>query len=215
MFQRITHIRRRRDALRTTIEAFEHFETWEETCVPSYVHPNLAAAGMAWWRLFAAVSAADKVAVWGRTLDFGSSVGELAHLLPHSATSYEFIEQEEPAVRCLRQFLPDAIHQTLDDAPNGAYQAVFALDSLEHNTAYAELLLHLKDKLSPNGVLILSGPTESAFYKLGRRIAGFDGHYHDVDIHAIEAAASLVMQRVSVSRLPVGLPLFRISVWRR
>jgi hypothetical protein len=215
MFDRISHIKRRRNALRTAIDAFAHFETWEETCVPSYVHPNKAAAGVAWWRLFAAVDAAKRHAHWGRTLDFGSSVGELGHLLPNEATPYEFIEQEEPAVRCLQRFLPDAIHRTFDDAPDGGYQVVFALDSLEHNKAYIELLGLLREKLSDDGILVLSGPTENALYRLGRRIAGFDSHYHEVDIYAIERAAEKIMTRVDTRMLPIGMPLFRISVWRK
>lgn len=212
--QRFEHVRRRRRELTERIDAFGEFETWEETCVPSYVHPNPAAAGVSWWRLFAAVSAAEAHTRWGPVLDFGASVGELAHVLPPAARPYWFVEQEEPAAQLLATMLPDAVRTTLETAPDGHFAAVFALDSLEHNPNYGELLDALRPKLAPEGILVLSGPTENALYRLGRWIAGFDSHYHETDIHAIEARAAQGYARVAVHTVPVGVPLFRISVWR-
>lgn len=212
---RLRHIRDRRRALRAQIDAVGDFERWEETCVPSYLHPNWAAAGVAWWRLFAAVTLAERHAPAGSVLDFGASVGEVGQLLGPNQRPYAFVEMEEPAAERLKAALPDAVRHTLDEAPDGHFKAVFALDSLEHNTNYAELLAVLRDKLAPDGVLILSGPTENALYKLGRRIAGFDAHYHETNIHAIERAAAPLMTRVAVKTVPVGVPLFRLSVWKR
>ncbi len=212
---RLRHIRARRRALNQAIDAFGAFETWEETCVPSYVHPNRAAAYVAWLRLFAAVDLADRHTRWGPVLDFGASVGELAHVLPHTARPYGFIEQEEPAARQLLENVPHAERHTLDDAPADHFSVVFALDALEHNENYAELLEALATKLRPDGLLIVSGPTENALYKLGRLVARFDSHYHETNIHAIEAAAERTLRRVDVTTVPFGVPLFRISAWRR
>lgn len=213
--ERIRHIRERRRALRQRIDAFGQFEAWEETCVPSYVHPNRAAALVSWWRLFAAVDLADRHASWGPVLDFGSSVGELAHVLPPQAGPYEFCELEEHAVEVLMANRPDAVRRTLEDAPENHYSVVFALDSLEHNEAYAELLEVLATKLRPGGLLVLSGPTENRLYVLGRRIAGYDGHYHETNIYAIEEAAKRTLQMAEAWTVPMGAPLFRISGWRR
>jgi SAM-dependent methyltransferase len=210
---RLRHIRERRRVLSKQIDAFAHFEEWEETCVPSYIHPNRAAAGVAWWRLFAAADLASKHVKWDRVLDFGASVGELGLLLPPSA-SYEFIEMEEPAAEALLRTHPNAVRHTLEDAPDGAFSCVFALDALEHNTNYAELLELLSRKLAPDGVFVMSGPTESSLYKLGRKIARFGDHYHETDIYAIEEAAAKVMTRVDVTTLPPVASLFRISAWR-
>ncbi|MCB9686805.1 MAG: methyltransferase domain-containing protein [Alphaproteobacteria bacterium] len=212
--ERLDHVRERRRALTASIDAFGQFETWEETCVPSYVHPNPAAAAVSWWRLFAAVSAAKAHTRWGPVLDFGASVGELAHVLPAEARPYWFIEQEEPAAKVLASMVPDAVRTTLEEAPEGRFAAVFALDSLEHNPNYGELLDALRPKLAPSGILVLSGPTENALYRLGRRIAGFDSHYHETNIHAIEERAASTYERVAVHTVPIGVPLFRISVWR-
>ena len=211
---RLRHIRERRRILASRIDAFAHFEEWEETCVPSYLHPNRAAAGVAWWRLFAAVDLASEHVAWNRVLDFGASVGELGLLLPSTA-SYEFIEMEESAASALMQTHPDAIRHTLQSAPDGAFSCIFALDALEHNTDYAGLLEQLSHKLAPGGVFVMSGPTETRLYKLGRKIARFGDHYHETDIYAIEDAAREIMTRVDVTTLPPVASLFRISAWRR
>jgi 2-polyprenyl-3-methyl-5-hydroxy-6-metoxy-1,4-benzoquinol methylase len=215
MFARLSHVRQRRRALRERIDAFGAFETWEETCVPSYVHPNRAAAAVSWWRLFVAAELAEAHMVPGPVLDFGASVGELAHVLPAKAHPYWFVEQEAPAIAMLRAMVPDGVHTTLEGAPDDTFAAIFALDSLEHNTSYGELLDALASKLRPDGVLILSGPTENALYKLGRRVAGFDAHYHETNIHAIEERAAASYQHVRTRTVPLGMPLFRISVWKR
>ena len=78
----LRHMGARRKALAEQVDAYSDFGTWEETCVPSYCHPNLAAAYVSWRRLFRAVELSRKYAAWGRTLDFGASVGELGLLLP-------------------------------------------------------------------------------------------------------------------------------------
>jgi len=69
--------------------------------------------------------------------------------------------------------------------------------------------------LRPDGRMIVSGPTESWVYRLGRRIAGFQGPYHMTTIHHIERALGERLARLTVRCLPPVLPLFRISVWRR
>ncbi|MCB9598062.1 MAG: methyltransferase domain-containing protein [Sandaracinaceae bacterium] len=212
---RFRHIRARRRALKQSIDAFGAFETWEETCVPSYVHPNRAAAYVAWMRLFASVDLAGRHTRWGPVLDFGASVGELAHVLPSQAHPYAFVEQEEPAVAQLLENVPHAERYTLEAAPENHFSVVFALDALEHNEDYAELLEVLATKLRPDGLLIVSGPTENALYKLGRAIARFDSHYHETDIHAIERAAQRTLRMVDVTTVPFGVPLFRISAWKR
>ena len=150
----------------------------------------------------------------GRVLDFGASVGELSHLL-HDAGSYEFIEKDDAASRFLTAQNPAAVRQTLPGAPRDTYDAVFAIDSLEHNKNYAELLGELAELVTPGGVLVLSGPTENALYKLGRRIAGFEGDYHFTTIYDIEKAAARHLEPVCRRTLPMGLPLFRITAWRR
>ena len=199
--------------MREAIGYQKDFEAWEESCVPSYCHPNPAAAYVSWLRLFAAADMAKKVGPPAkRVLDFGSSIGELGHLLADDV-QYEFIESLDAAADFLKKQLPAAKRTTLQEAPVGAYDRIFAIDSLEHNTDYRELLAELVTKLAPGGALILSGPTENRLYKLGRKIAGFEGHYHETNIHAIEAAANEMMTRRAAKTILPLAPLFRVTAW--
>ncbi|HEX6604785.1 MAG TPA: methyltransferase domain-containing protein [Sphingomicrobium sp.] len=215
MMNNLAHVSRRRRVLRDRIKYGEDFELWEESCVPSYCHSNWPAAYVSWRRLFVAADLARSMKPDGdRVLDFGSSVGELGHLLPANVR-YDYIESHEPAAAFLKNQLPNSHRTTLEDAPDGSYDQIFAIDSLEHNENYRELLKALVAKLAPGGVLILSGPTESMLYRIGRRIAGFEGHYHETNIHAIERAASELLDRKAARNIfPVGT-LFRVTAWKR
>lgn len=214
MLNQINHMRARRTDLRRDIDVVKGFEAWEESCVPSYCHPNLLAAYVSWVRLFRAADLARKyVPEPRRVLDFGSSVGELGQLVSKDGAGYDFIEEEQHSADFLLSRLSQARRVTLESAPDGAYDQLFAIDSLEHNTNFAELLEVLVAKLAPGGVLILSGPTENRLYRLGRRIAGFDGHYHETTIYAIETAAKELLERRAVRSVMPIAPLFRISAW--
>ena len=215
LLESIRHIGRRRGDLRSAIE-YENLDRWEESCVPSYCHPNILAAGVSWLRLFAALKLAERLRPDPvRVLDFGSSVGEVGHLLPARSIRYDFIERDDVAAEFLLSRLRGANRQTLESAAGESYDWVFAIDSLEHNNNYAELLQTLSAKLAPGGIFILSGPTENALYRLGRRVAGFNSHYHVTTVYHIEAAAGWGLQRVGLRTVPFGVPLFRISGWTK
>ncbi|RMF98768.1 MAG: methyltransferase domain-containing protein [Gammaproteobacteria bacterium] len=209
------HIHARRAVLAAKLPWRQDFARWEESCVPSYCHPNLAAAYLSWARLYLAASLAKRHARPGPVLDFGAAAGELYHLLPSWLRDYEFIEENAAASAFLQTEIPGGRQRTLDSALDRHYAVVFALDSLEHNADYDQLLATLAGKLADDGLLIVSGPTESRLYRLGRRIAGFDAHYHETDIYAIEAAAAGRLERVALRRLPPLAPLFRITAWQR
>ncbi len=209
----LRHIHTRRRHLARDLKLRADFEMWEETCVPSYCHANLAAAYMSWWRLYAAVGLATRYASWDAVLDFGAAVGELRRLLPADLTRYDFIEQNDVAARYLLEHAEGARRETLESAPSRGYSCVFALDSLEHNTDYPDLLRQLAGKLKPGGILILSGPSENWLYRCGRRIAGFDAHYHETNIYAIEDVARANLELVGLRSLPPGMALFRLSAW--
>jgi SAM-dependent methyltransferase len=208
------HIRGRRSVLRAAIDLDRGFSQWEETCVPSYCHPNVAAAYVSWLRLFAAARLAkSSAASMNRVLDFGASVGELYHLLDQVG-KYDFIEQNDVAASVLRSQIAIARRLTIQEAPKRVYDVIFAVDALEHNANYAGLIRGLSLLLAPKGILVLCGPTENMLYKVGRHIAGFQGDYHLATIYDIEAVASNYLEKVHLTTIPFGLPLFRLTTWR-
>ena len=215
MLDQLRHINLRRAVLRSAIDVTGHFDHWKETCVPSYCHKNFAAAYVSWLRLFKVAEIAKQcVPNYRKVVDFGSSVGELGHLLSDDAT-YHFIEQDEAAAGFLMDQHPDAVRETLDGAPKGQFDIVFAIDSLEHNENFKELLVRLFALLTPGGVLILSGPTENSLYKFGRKLAGFSGDYHVTTIFEIEGAAGASSNCVARTTVPFGAPLFMVSAWQK
>jgi SAM-dependent methyltransferase len=208
--QTLRTIRRRRAELRTAFDIAHSFETIEESCVPSYCHPNPLAAGISWWRLLAALSLAR--GRQGPVLDFGAASGEIYHLRAESG-AYHFVEGNEVLAEALLRDAPQAHRERLDALPRGRFETVFALDSLEHNPDVPRLLDALVAALAPGGRLIVSGPTESAFYRLGRRLTGFSGHYHHATIYDIERELASRLERRALKNLPPLLPLFRVSAW--
>lgn len=207
-------MRARRRAISSDISVWSDFQKWEESCVPAYCHPNFVAAWVSWSRLFRAVELVRADGMSGPVLDFGSSIGEVGRLIEPSL-DYHFIERDSAPAEYLLRTLPGSTQVTLDSASDQAYGCVFALDSLEHNEGYAALLERLAGKLAPGGTLVLSGPTENWLYRIGRRLSGFDSHYHLTNITHIENAAAkhLVLKRRAT--VPLGVPLFRISAWMR
>lgn len=204
----------RRRHLRQRFDISESFSQLEESCIPSYCHGNVLAAYTAWWRLFAAASLAKRKRSLGSVLDFGSGAGELRHLLT-DVTDYEFVEQDDHLANALMSELPTARRRSTDTLPGSRYSTVFALDSLEHNAEPDGVVARITASLKPGGLFVLSGPTENALYRLGRRIAGFSGHYHETDIHEIETVTSGHLTLVRRIQGPALLPLFSVSAWSK
>ena len=92
---------------------------------------------------------------------------------------------------------------------------IIALDVLEHVDDLEQTLHDFGRALAPGGRVVVSGPTESVVYRLGRRLAGFTKHSHVRDIYQIEAAFArqFRVRRIAVFRYP--LPFFRIFAGER
>jgi 2-polyprenyl-3-methyl-5-hydroxy-6-metoxy-1,4-benzoquinol methylase len=213
IFRSIEHVHSRRRALKARFDVARQFEEIEETCIPAYLHWNLAAAGAAWSRLFVAVNLYGQHAFPGPVLDFGSGSGELSHLLPPEIV-YEFVEMNEEIANATLAMQPKAIRRRLDELSPAHYAAVFALNSLEHNENVANIFDSLIVSLRPNAPLILSGPTENFLYRAGRSIAGFSVHYHKATIYDIESVASTRLTLLQHRVVPFGVPLYSITAWK-
>jgi len=213
MFKKIKYIHNRRKNLMQNMDFNNNFEEWEETCVPSYCHSNLIAAFVSWQRIFSALKIAQKQPVLEKVLDFGCGVAELKRLLP-AETVYCYVEELPSSVQWIQTQYPDAIEVAIDDNDR-TYDVVFALDSLEHNKNYSEIVDKLIAKLNKGGILIVSGPTENILYRLGRYISGFTGHYHVTTIHDINRVIDSRLQLKARSTEPYGLPLFIVSAWAK
>lgn len=95
----------------------------------------------------------------------------------------------------------------------GTVDLIVALDVLEHFESLDEIIEQLFALLKPGGRMLVSGPTESWLYKLGRRIVGFSGDYHHQTIYDVHAGLERKCSLKSVKALPPVLPLFLMSLW--
>jgi len=209
----IDTIRRRRAALTSRLSPRDNFTALEESCVPSYCHPNVAAAAVAWWRLAKTAALCRRYSPPGAFLDFGAATGEIAHLLGRSVP-YHFVEADDALASALLEWHPGARRERLEHLPPRAFHTILALDSLEHNENLEDIMIRLAESLADDGVVIVSGPTESPLYRLGRRVAGFGGHYHKHTVFDVERAVADRFELLHVVSVPPVARLFRISVWR-
>lgn len=184
-----------------------------ESCILSYCHPNLFASFVSWMRLFKARNLFQKYSTGSIILDFGAGSGELGLLLP-TCDEYGFLEENVELVNFIKSSIPSSKREEIFSLEKEKYDTIFCLDSLEHNSNFSELIDQLLISLKPSGILIVSGPTENLLYKLGRRIAGFTGDYHQTNIFTIEKYLSTRLNRIQRFYTPYGLPLFSLSVWK-
>ena len=185
-----------------------------EMAVPSYSHPNPLIRWLFWQRLDTAVRLAELtpgVAV----LDYGTGSGILLpsiaavakrivatdiELAPGRATAAaRSIPVEFVGVPDFRQWAA---------TNTGALDCIFALDVLEHVEAeeLRDLSGSFRSAIRSGGRLIVSGPTESAAYKIGRALAGFKNEYHHrniFDIDRVLVAQWRVTARTFLPRFPL------------
>lgn len=96
--------------------------------------------------------------------------------------------------------------------PPNSFDVLIAADVLEHFVSLADPLREISRLLRPGGLLFVSAPTETMFYRLGRFFAGYEkpkDHYHTArEIkEAIEKSSFRIIKERS---LPCSIPFFRL-----
>ena len=188
---------------------------YDENALPSYTHPNRLMAWLFWKRVDIALYFMNDVS--GKSvLDFGCG----------GAVTFKYLNQKHSKIvgcdenidlaqRVCRDLNIHArLYEDLSAIPHREFDYILALDVLEHIENSVALIDKFKDLLLPGGRIILSGPTENFWYKAGRKLAGFSGHYHLKNVYQIEqefAARGFTALKVRTLYYPV--PLFRVSLW--
>jgi 2-polyprenyl-3-methyl-5-hydroxy-6-metoxy-1,4-benzoquinol methylase len=209
------HFFKRRIVLKNELKNYKGESELFESCIPSYCHSNLLASYCAWSRIFKARNLFLKYGkINSNVLDFGASSGELGRVLKDKA-NYDFIENNSSLSQLNLYENTGSCKVEIETLLTNQYDAIFCLDSLEHNDDYCDLIDRLNFSLKINGIIILSGPTENFIYKLGRKVAGFSGHYHVTNVYNIESYLEEKFTCVYKSMVPFHIPLFSISVWEK
>jgi 2-polyprenyl-3-methyl-5-hydroxy-6-metoxy-1,4-benzoquinol methylase len=191
---------------------------YDEMALPSYTHPNPAMSWLFWQRLRAAFGLAGGIR-GTPVLDFGCGGGATFRHLQGLGCRITGVDPDafDLASEVSRRLgIPAALHRNLEELPPQGFGLILALDVLEHLEDLDSELERLLAFAAPGAALIVSGPTENAFYRVGRRLAGFSGHYHVRNIYDIESCLGRHgLARRALRTLYWPVPLFRVSLWRR
>jgi 2-polyprenyl-3-methyl-5-hydroxy-6-metoxy-1,4-benzoquinol methylase len=160
-------------------------EDRDEMAIPSFLHRNPALRWMAWRRVAVVARLLDEVCPQGgRVLDFGCGTGVLFEAAATKAGEIVGVDlvldaarlwKERRGLHKVRLLRPDEAEQELADR---SVDVVVAAEVLEHIDVPGPTLAFFRRVLKPDGSLLVSLPTENRAYRFGRRLAGFDGHFH-------------------------------------
>ena len=190
----------------------------DEAAFPAYAHRNPLIDRVFWGRLAAAEKYLANKSL-DSVLDFGCGSGIMSYIMSGFASRVIATDIEpvtfarmQQAVGFPRNVEFKAARELDSDIYQGTFGAIVALDVLEHIEDLTGILRQFEKLLRPKGVVLISGPTESALYRLGRRIAGrrFTGDYHVTNIGKVEAECRRLGSVKSIATLYPILPLFKI-----
>lgn len=202
-------------------------EDRDEMAIPSYLHGNPAMRYMAWWRVeavaayfrnFATTRQQDALTV----MDFGCGTGVLFGEVRRSAERIYGVDIVlEPARLLVDEWRLDEVtlldpERAENEIAPQSLDAIIAAEVLEHIEPVGGTLEFFRDKLKADGTLLVSLPTESALYRMGRRLAGFEGHYHEsnaADIHEEIIAAGFRESRLRKIPAPGPLAIYWIIAY--
>lgn len=207
-----------REILRTT-----RSQALDEAALPAYAHRNPLIDLVFWRRLSVAFDEARRHD-GTRALDFGCGTGLMSEALAAAGFHVTAVDLDLGPKRLLEEWL--ALSKSITfvegdlvtlDLPSGSFDVIVALDVLEHISPLAPYMNAFERLLSPDGVLIVSGPTENWLYKLGRRLAGeeFTGHYHVSNIHDVAVSARERFEVRTVARVFWPATLFELLSCRK
>lgn len=196
----------------------------DEAALPAYAHKNKLIDYLFWKRVEVAFNTATKDSSHKKVLDFGCGSGVLSYLMASNGYEVTASDIEIRPLNLVKSKIdfPSNINfiegDVIDlDVKDNSFDIIFALDVLEHIENLSDYIKLFKRLLTPNGVIIISGPTENSLYKIGRKFAGnrFTGDYHVTDIKKIKREFKNYLQVKTVKKLIFPFVLFEIFVAKK
>jgi len=209
-------MRRIPDALLAQMSAHLSEDDRDEMAIPSYRHRNPVMRWMAWRRVEVVARRLERLFADGgkdrAVLDFGCGTGVLFEEALKGARRLVGVDLVLDSARMLaKEWRLDVELMTPDQARNAlgpqSIDIIVAAEVLEHVEPIEETLDLFKTWLKKDGTLLVSLPTENRLYQLGRRLAGFHGHYHHDNAESIDRAIQGAgFKRKSRSDIPLPGP---------
>ena len=193
----------------------------DEMAIPTYLHSNPLIRWLMWKRYDRLADMMEGNAS-GAALEFGCGIGLF---LPELCKQYGKVYAMDLFPQYARRLAKEkALNITfisiLDEIDDGSLDLIVAADVLEHIEDLDKYLKQFAGKLKGRGQFLVSGPTESSFYKLGRLVAGFGGKgdYHHTDIYKlIDVIEKSGFRKGETFNLPFPIlpPLFRLCAFTK
>jgi 2-polyprenyl-3-methyl-5-hydroxy-6-metoxy-1,4-benzoquinol methylase len=204
-----------------------------ESATLTYIHNNFLIRWLFLRRLYLTINLLEEIRErrplhHEKVIDFGCGSGILLPALGKRFVTVYGIEIFPDIALTLKEKMPNdfsnvIILDKIDNLEDGQADAIIALDVLEHIVNVEPLLAIIVLKLSNNGILIISGPTENIFYSFLRKVAAliskgwFTGNYHH---HNIEQLREIIgkndkLQSLCVKSVPLFPPLFKIILYTK
>lgn len=191
-----------------------------ESGVCAYADYNPLIRFLFWHRIWVATNFLQARGPYEAVLDFGCGSGVVVPLLATFANRVVGLDANLGPYRALCAHIPfpEAVEvygtqdHPLSSFSDSTFDAIVALDVLEHVDDLEDVLAQICRITKPGGLVVFSGPTENMFYRIGRKIAGkqYTGDYHVTNIHDIRRTASAYMSVRTVATLYYPFPLFKV-----
>lgn len=194
--------------------------TLDEAAFPAYSHPNPFINWLFWQRLRVVMNFVKQRGPFEQILDFGCGSGVLLPFLAAYSQRVLGLDVDLLAYNVMSKRLDfpssievrDVNQNPLSSFSAASFDLITALDVLEHVDDLPSTLRDLMRLLKPGGWLVVSGPTENIFYKIGRRLAGpeYSGAYHERGIPEVREQLGRLAPVTTIARLYPPVTLFDI-----
>ena len=150
-----------------------------EMAIPSYLNPNPLVRSI-FWKRYAQVYKLSDLSKDMTVCEFGCGIGAfLPTLSKNVAKTYAIDLFPQYAYELAQELNLNIVFSTsLNTIPDNSLDILLAVEVLEHLDDLKASLEIIFRKLKPGGKLLMSGPTESTLYKVGRFVIGYN-KYHD------------------------------------
>jgi 2-polyprenyl-3-methyl-5-hydroxy-6-metoxy-1,4-benzoquinol methylase len=191
----------------------------EETAFSVYTNSFPPAEYLGWSRIVHAQRLLGVLDERRRALDFGSG---LAVMLPFLSQTFETVVAHDldpgPTTMMIERMRLTNVEATTGFGDDDAlFDAVVALDVLEHVSDLDGIYANLLRRTAPGGCWVISGPSENWLYRGMRKIARTTGEGHVRTIFDVLDAVPSQMRRTDSVKLPFGspVPLFVVAKFER
>ncbi|MDT7831664.1 class I SAM-dependent methyltransferase [Flavobacteriaceae bacterium S356] len=191
-----------------------------EAALPAYAHKNPMIDWLFWKRIQIAYNHANNTKkAKNKILDFGCGSGVLSYMLAQNNHDVIACDIEFSPLNLVKKSIKfpsnihfvegNILHKNLE---SNSFDIIYALDVLEHIDDLEPYIKLFDQLLTPDGLILVSGPTENSLYKLGRKLAGnrFTGDYHVTNITKIKKAFSPYLEVSSLRKLLFPVVLFEL-----